>query len=135
LLAIRGVQPLHAPGADMHVAIGGREAGAEVCPAGALGVQQAFARPCHGGVGEQDLAGGDRRLQILGDAGPAAEKGELEAGILQRPVERAGDVPPLGAEIRVGAVVAWKGEPRAAPGGRIARDRAEGQRRQKQRGE
>jgi hypothetical protein len=86
-------------------------------------------------VGEQDLAGGDGRWQVLGDAGPAAEEGQLEARVLQRRIERAGDVPPLGAKIRVRTMVARKGQVRAAPGDRLARGRAEGQRRQQQRGE
>src|SRR5258708_21755566 len=54
-------------------------------------------------VREQDLSRAEGAGIILGDVRPCPEERDLEA---DRPIEPAGDVPPLRAEIRMRAVIA-----------------------------
>jgi hypothetical protein len=77
---------------------------------GAFRVQQAAARARHGGMGEEDLARRDRRIEAFGAATAGAKEGELEADVALRRVERAGDIPPLGAESGMAAVIAREGQ-------------------------
>jgi hypothetical protein len=49
---------LHPPGADVYVAVAGREAGAKIGARGAFAVQQTVAGNAQRGVGEEDLARG-----------------------------------------------------------------------------
>ena len=67
------------------------------------------------GMGKQQVARGEAAVQRFGQAGAAAEEGDLKAeALIAGPTQLAGDVPPLdgGAEVR--AVVARKAQRAAA---------------------
>src|SRR6185369_9038706 len=88
--------------------LAGKAGTAKTAARRALGITQAAQlRVGDGGMGEDQLARREGARVVLAEAGADAEEGALKTQrTAVRQVQPAGGVPPLVAEIRVGAVVA-----------------------------
>ncbi len=106
--AVRGAAAGQRPVTDPDGGVGFlRLCHAEACARDALVVQQpAAAHVGERGVREQQLVGREGGAQRAGLVHPGAEEGDLETPVLAVLPGVSGDVPPLGAQVRVAAVVA-----------------------------